>query len=1116
MSLASRIAATSRRPTATVRLGGARWRDVLTLSRDQQFGQGISSGEVIGRNPPVAIVEGETTISWAWGYDGYETQGFSGIVTKVVQRSYPNQVRLQVADLLWLADIQRKDIATDPLNSIAASTAMTQILSGAGLTRLAIPALPASGSAWAGAEWVLGTLTPVSFPNTTALAAAQAIGEPLGYWLSCDASGIVRAALIERRPSESPFRTLRWGVDFLLASPPERERDAATVKNRVVVKGANTGVQGAQIKDAWQTGAADRTLEYSSSLIEYVNESEAGAASCTGVAKRMLLLWSRPPNVIRIGRLKADPRLAVGMTLAIVCSLIGYSSPTPFFIYGLATTLDLRSGDFSQSLTLDGGVGDQGYTTMPPPEASFIWRLVRETLNGVAVVEVFLDGTGSHSLGAGEIVSWTWTTSTAVLAGTPDTATGPHAMFLYPATTTTAEITLTVMDTSSKTGTITQPVPLAGDATATPTTRVISVALGAAWAATPDSGAAWRVEATGDSTLVPEQGGPDGLLSTRGTGSTGLRQSTDVLASASTSLAALGGQITALSCTPDTTRVWAAVGTALYRSIDDGATFSLWGTLPATIAAVLEDPAVPSSVFCLAGPHMYHSTLETPGAAWVVLYEGPAGATARHLVRGQSGATTWICYTGSFVGSPLQRVEGPVTAVWPLGTAPDVAEIRAIALSDDETTVYAWDGQGRAWVVDSATGVATASTAALGAGETAQHALMDPDDPIVYLATFGSVQGSVYKYFPLADQLSRFYQPAAGQQAHRIGLGAPAVAPIRLLIPSVADGRRGVWELALAGGWTLHTSGLPALAWSGVAVDPTYPQRWLLWYVGGAVVSGVVRQSGVSPLWITSDAGATWESIALTMPGVADGVQVSLRVIWSAQGGAWRAFTDDGGYGTPRLWRGVGAVADAPITPTGYESRIGWNIGTTPRYDALASGRDGDTLIWGFHWRERIAGSIPGGGGAYTIPGGAAAIGVMGLSGLARLSGYAAAATVWDGTSYQLWATPDYRTTAPSLIGPVAARDLAATADGDLYGSGATDAGIVRIPDPLTSSASEVVYAAGETVGRIRAHGAALAAWKISGGATSLYVYHAGSWQTVAGPATAGELMDWVEIAEES
>lgn len=779
MSLASRIAARSRRPTATVTLGGRRWRGVLSLSRSQEYGQGVSTGTVVGRDPPVSIVEGETTISWSWGYDGYEVAGFTGVVVAATLDSYPNRWTLTVADELWRAEIERKDIETDPLNDIAASEAIRQILEGAGVARLSIPELSASGSAWAGTEWVLGTLTPVSFAGTTALAAAQSIAGTIGYWLYCDAAGVVRAAQLERRPSSSPFRTLTWGSDFLLAGPPNRRRDAANVKNKVTVRGANTGVEGAQIFDTWQTGAANRSFEATYPLIEYVNESEAGAASIVGVAKRLILLWSRQPNVITVGKLKADPRIGVGMTLSIVCPPIGYSTAVPFFVYRLQTSMDLRTGAFDQSLTLDGGTGDQGYTTIPPPLASMTWRIVREALDGVGVVELFLDGSGSQSLASGEIVSWAWESATSTQAPFPDAATGVRAMFVYPAATATAVVTLTVTDTASKVGTLTQTIDLTGDALASPTERTISLALGAAWAVTPDGGQTWNVEATGDAIVVPEHGGGT-LLATQGAGGTGLRGTGDALATASTSLASLGGAITALAQTrglPE--RVWAAVGANLYLSLDEGETFAAWGTLPATIVDVLEDPALPFSVFVLSGNTMYQSTSATnPGTAWVPLYVGPTGATARQLVRGLSGATTWVAYTGTFTSSPLHRVEGPLTVAFPVDVSPLVTEIRAIAMNDAETELYAWDQEGRIWIVDAQTGVGpTLSTQSHDASETVQHALHDPDHPIVYVATFGASAGITYKYFPLVDTLLPFYTPAAGQQAHRVGLSGESTAP---------------------------------------------------------------------------------------------------------------------------------------------------------------------------------------------------------------------------------------------------------------------------------------------------------------------------------------------------
>ena len=50
---------------------------------------------------------------------------------------------------------------------------------------------------------------------------------------------------------------------------------------------------------------------------------------------------------------------------------IGIATPTQrnFFIYQLDRDLDLDAGRFDDSLSLDGGTGNSGFTTVPPPDA---------------------------------------------------------------------------------------------------------------------------------------------------------------------------------------------------------------------------------------------------------------------------------------------------------------------------------------------------------------------------------------------------------------------------------------------------------------------------------------------------------------------------------------------------------------------------------------------------------------------------------------------------------------------------------------------------------------------------------------------------------------------------
>jgi hypothetical protein len=882
-----------RRPSATVRLDGKRWSDVLSIRLTQQLGADVMGGTVVGRNPPVTPRAG-MPISWTWGYNGVEIVGFTGEVTPTRRASYPGRITVECADVLHRARRAQQVIATDPLNNITAKAAVEYILThygGIPASRLNIPTLSASGSEWVGSEWVLGTLTPVAWGNTetndggtTALRAAQEICNVLGYILYATAGGIVTARQIERRPSSAAFRVFERGVNLLVEGAPELTIDPDTIRNRIVVRGANTGVEGAQIMDAWQTShpllpsGVYQEDTFSSPLIEYVNESEAGAASASAITKRILKVKSRQPEVIG-ARIKADPRLTVGQTVGLVDSGVGHTTQKNYFLFGIDTDLDLQSGKFDQRLTLDGGLGNQGYTTIPPPEAAFTWRLVSEGLNGDSVVEVFVDGSSSRSLTSGEIVSWAWETSTTTYGTTPDTATGVRAVFFFLASEGTATITLTVTDTSSKTASLTLTIDLTGaDSDLLPLQRVLSVAFGAAWYVSADGGQTWQIETSnGDAVAVPPLGaGVDsrsgatavqtyGLIATRASGGTGLRRTLDTLGTPSTNLAALGGAIRCLwqnEASP--ARVWAGVGDTVYRSTDGGASFTAMAKPAAgtNINWIIEDPEVDNSVFVACGADLYHATAPTVG--WVVLYEGPVGAAARQFIRSRDGQVTWIAYTGAPAGEALQRVESGALADF------DATDVQTLALDKDASnslaTLYAITEDAELWSFDGLTGLSAAQSGqSFPAGTVPQHMLADPDVDLFYVAVFDSVAsgtGSVFKYFSQPDELLLLKDGATGQQAHVIGLGGDAVGSLMILRPTIDGTGVWVWK-ATTQSWALSTSGLPADALAYVAADPNAPAlRWIV-TLAQAAVSG----ASCTPAYLTTNGGISWSAITVTATG---------------------------------------------------------------------------------------------------------------------------------------------------------------------------------------------------------------------------------------------------------
>ena len=430
----------------------------------------------------------------------------------------------------------------------------------------------------------------------------------------------------------------------------------------------------------------------------------------------------------------------------------------------------------------------------------------------------------------------------------------------------------------------------------------------------------------------------------------------------------------------------------MYRSVDGGATFTEWGTPLAgsNPTWVQEDPFVENSVFVLAGRYMKHSTAPSaPGTSWAILFTGPENAVARTMIRGKSGALTWVAFTGTFSGSPLQRVEGSVPAIFP-ALSPVVSQIRALALDDSDTpTLYAWDSEGRCFAVDAeAGGVVQRVNGNLAAGETAQHAVHDLNQPIVYLATFGASQGSVKKYLTVIDRLLTFRAGASGQQAHMVGL-ASKFTRVNARIVAGSWGGTGANALMYYDpdlGWVGRGAGLPSgWYWYRVVANPFNPAEWVAygqpsvasnqWQTSLSefetpIVNDRLEVNGQSPVWRTTDAGATWSQVWITMPAdhaspapyAADLTRHTfLDFSPAAAGRLIMAFLYPVGPSAYNQNMRVGIV-DAPIaaamTATGMPLTPGATTnGANAKIFGFAVGERGDVVVslWASHWPAMIA-----------------------------------------------------------------------------------------------------------------------------------------------------------------
>jgi hypothetical protein len=477
-----------------------------------------------------------------------------------------------------------------------------------------------------------------------------------------------------------------------------------------------------------------------------------------------------------------------------------------------------------------------------------------------------LDGRGSVSPSNGVIVTYAWSTPDTPYTGTPNSASGERATLVFLASEGTVDVTLTVTDTTSKIGTITETIDLSG-ADRPLLRRAVSVAFGSAWEVTPDGGLTWN-EATslGAVTHTPPYAGgvddraPAADYALLANGDDTIYSTVDHLDTAPTALAILLGDVTALwQNEADPTRVWAAVGPLVYRSVDGGATFTAMSAPSGDdVVWLMEDPAVENSVFALAGADFWVTTAPATAGAWAVLYEGPAGAVARQFVRSRDGQITWVCYTGTFTGDPVQRVETGAGVVFP-GTPP--TEIQTLALdpdaaSDGAATLYLWDDAGNIYTADGITGLDGAlSTQSHAAGETPMHAIHDPDAPIVYVAVFGTTAGAVYKLLTQSDRLLLFRQGASGRQAHMLGL-APGVAVVHvalLMVGGNVGAGTGVYRsVDLGATWVSVSGDLPSSGWAGIVAAAD--DDWIVYKNGAA--------------YRTVNGGVNWTALT----GVASGV----------------------------------------------------------------------------------------------------------------------------------------------------------------------------------------------------------------------------------------------------
>ena len=410
---------------------------------------------------------------------------------------------------------------------------------------------------------------------------------------------------------------------------------------------------------------------------------------------------------------------------------------------------------------------------------------------------------------------------------------------------------------------------------------------------------------------------------------------------------------------------------------------------------------------------------------------------------------------------------------------------------------------------------------------TFQHALHDPDAPIVYTADFDSVAsgtGAVRKLLTDLDALLLMRAGATGQQAHMVGLARSA----SIIAGEILIGTSGVVRVVTChrpadGVWIFRTIATGVTTyWRVISVNPFNPTEWIALgndsdsrafdrSAGGAVV---MRNSTTTPLWYSSDAGVTWSPVALT--GVSGGASNDAyfidTVVWAQTGGGWQLIVGDntGSFAGIR-YTGSGATADAPTRST--DSTLYTIVLAGVERDLVTiKGNDAGGTYPIRYWADAAANPTEPSG---TDPNSSGATDMESLPGVARSVVVPAPASTGA-----LWATSDYRSAQPrlritvgALTGPIMATMAAATHG--LYVMTAT--AIRRVTDILGTPAVADVFSLDGTNIPIVVDAQTRTLLAAVNGSTNpalIWISADGeTWQTVYGPNAAANTLSRFAVA---
>jgi hypothetical protein len=864
------------------------------------------------------------------GYNGNTDLIFSGELSGRDWRYFPGEVALDARDLF--ARLRLNWGGEDREYTSQDDAAIIQNLVEA-------MGIPSSLTHIESSAWTLGVVESVIAPSGRAFQPLIAEIDDLAGMKTFTRAGVIYRQAVGSNIGIGAAWTYEEGVNII--NIERRETDE--IVNRCVVTGleyegllvGGPGVAEAQADNPY---VPDPPRYVSEDKQSNLVEDDAKALE---IAVRTVRDKNRLPTIYEIEAI-FNPKIKPRSVIRVISSKVETGSAS-LIVDRVQHTIRAASAR-THITTLPGTVDATAQNI--PPLAAFDVKLFREgedTGAGVTALVVGVADGSSSSDPDGDTLTYEWALSVDAGSVTPTSGTAAIIRFVIDGAATELTISLTVTDAGGAEATVERVIPLSAS---NMLTEPLYTAEDGLIAASADGEQTWsEFTVSGDAYTTPIAPAWGTIW---GAGDGHIWASIDKLATPAVDLGAPHG---AVACTAvwvhevDQTRLWAAfddgaVVSGVMDPIGVAATWTAVGTIPdGPVIEIRESVGSIGDLRATAGQGYYHSG--DGGSSWELLHTFDtawrmAAGFGLNLASGLNDA------------APLFAEEGSAPTV-PGG----VEHMRGLTFGWQTQALYATDEAANLYTTDDTFASLTAHADTLPA-QGNQMIRSGNVNGVIYIACGDGtgVNNGAVKWLP--DTKAPWYiRKTTARRVNMIGYGpaAPPFAPVAvLLIPYGGSGATDkVWRYAPGVGWTGIDPPQAGWYWQGIVANPYNREQWLLWgssstnFVEWFVVSGrIVELSGETPLYLTSDGGATWAPIDLMIGGSKDAANGRLTVAWSdTSPDSWAATIaeTETGKENAALYRGSSAsTEESPML-------LGPEFGTGVEVYGLAPGLAGDWIV---------------------------------------------------------------------------------------------------------------------------------------------------------------------------